>query len=194
MDKHLPEAQKEIYRRMWVEVPGYRSRSPGELLVPTFLERAWWIPGETLLDAGCGPGRAGMLLKNAGLEVVWLDITERSLDPEVRGAGVFIEACLWNVEMPAGMDWIYCCDVLEHIPPEHVDAVLDFIAATARKGAFLQIALWQEAWGNKIGETLHLTVESAQWWLEKIEKRMTVKWKGDSGDGRLIVLLGARVD
>lgn len=183
--------EQEKYRRMWTEVPAYRTNSPGQRLVPLFLEKAEWTKGDMLLDAGCGPGRAGLELKHAGLDVFWLDITESSLDPAVRGHGIFIEACLWNVEIPMGFDWVYCCDVLEHIPPEYVDEVLNNLAAMGRKGAFLQIAMWQENFGRQIGAELHLTVEQEDFWLEKITKRWPIKYQAPSGDGRLIVLTGA---
>jgi hypothetical protein len=90
-------------------------------------------------------------------------------------------------------DWVYCCDVLEHIPPEHVDASLDAIARLARRGAFLQIALWPENWGRAIKQDLHLTVQSAEWWLERIRQRLTISLVEPSGDGRLICLTSSAV-
>jgi SAM-dependent methyltransferase len=184
-----PAQEQEKYRKMWTQVPGYRSHSPGEELVSVFLSKAPWAPGDTLVDAGCGPGRAGLRLKKAGLDVVWMDIAEESLDKEVRGKGIFIQGCLWEME-PHHVDWVYCCDVLEHIPPEHVDAALDFLIGSSRKGTFMQIALWADGWGSKIGETLHLTVEPAEWWIEKITKRADILWRDMSSDNRLILLAG----
>lgn len=187
------EQEQEKYRRMWTDVLGYRKTSPGERLVPTFLEQADWHKGDTLLDAGCGPGRAGLALRLAGFQVTLLDITEKSVDSESRGILPFIQGCLWDVkaDLILPFNWVYCCDVLEHIPPEHVDAVLDNLAKLSVNGAFLQIALWEDGWGNKIGETLHLTVRPAEWWLDKILARWSINWQADSGDGRLIVLTGS---
>lgn len=178
------------YRRMWTEVPGYRSTSPGENLVPMFLEQADWKPSDTLIDLGCGPGRAGLALSKAGLDVSLLDITEtsRDSDPAIRKLP-FVEACLWSHRVWPDFDWAYCCDVLEHIPPERVDGVLRNIAAMIRKGAFLQIALWSDGWGNKIQETLHLTVESAEWWQAKIEAHLGKARYWNTKDGRLVALI-----
>jgi SAM-dependent methyltransferase len=182
--------EQDKYRRIW-EVPGYRVKSPGELLVPTFLQHAEWEKGETLIDLGCGSGRAGFELSKAGLNVTLMDITHNALDVSFsKGQMPFIQHCLW--EPPTiHFDWAYCCDVLEHIPPEHVDAVLDNIAHMGFWGAFMQIALWPEGWGDKIGETLHLTIKSASWWREQIEKRWPIEWQETSDDDRLIVLTGA---
>ena len=174
---------------MWTEVPGYRSTSPGEKLVPTFLEVANWRIGDTLVDLGCGPGRAGLELSKAGFNVTLLDITKHAVDPESRGVLPFIESCLWE-PTTLRFDWAYCCDVAEHLPPEWVESSLDNIANIARRGAFLQIALWPETWGNKIGETLHLTIKPGRWWLDEIERRWPIAWQETSYDGRLIVLTG----
>lgn len=175
---------------MWTEVPGYRMQSPGQTLVPTFLERALWKSGDTLVDLGCGPGRAGLELSKAGLNVTLLDITKKAVDSEHFGALPFIEACLWEIDGPSSWDWLFCCDVLEHIPPEHVDKVLDNMQVMTAKGAFMNIALWQEHWGSKIGETLHLSIESPHWWAGKVEQRWPIIWREISRDDRLLILTG----
>lgn len=192
------EQEAGKYRRMWTEVAAYRSNSPGERLVPTFLDWASWQKGESLIDLGCGTGRASVQLQRAGFDVTCLDITPDSLDSKVRGAmpGLsmdFIEGCLWSLPPMKRRDWVFCCDVLEHIPPEHVDATLDAIARLTRRGAFMQIALWQDSFGSHINETLHLSVNNAGWWLERIKRRLTIVRTDPSGDGRLICLTAGEV-
>jgi SAM-dependent methyltransferase len=193
-----PEAEHKKYQRMWTEVAGYRSNSPGEGLVKKFLAVADWEDGDSLVDLGCGPGRASLLLQDNGLRVTMLDIAGEALDKSVKvRAGilgmVFIEQNLWDVYLSihGRFDWLYCCDVLEHIPTEHVDATLNNMRAMTGKGAFLQIALWDDSFGNKIGETLHLTVKPIPWWREKIESRWNIKLCELSDDHRLIVLTGS---
>jgi len=185
------EVERDKYTRMWTKVPGYRSTSPGEQLVPHFLKHAAWERGDTLIDLGCGPGRASVKLAEAGLDITQLDIAAESRDWEVKRVGLpFIEASLW--ELPEGLgtfDWVYCCDVLEHIPPDHVDAALDCMARVTGYGAFMQIALFPEGFGRHIGETLHLTVQPAEWWMERINKRWETS-KSDVIAERLIVLTG----
>lgn len=192
-----PEQEQNKYHRMWTEVPSYRSNSPGEKLVEKFFSIADWKPGDTLIDLGCGPGRASIALADRGFKVTMLDITDDCLDKSVRvtagSVGIpFIEQNLWDVYLSVHgrFDWLYCCDVLEHIPPEHVDATLNNLQAMTGKGGFLQIALWDDSYGNKIGETLHLTVKPVEWWREKIESRWNIKVCELSEDQRLIVLTG----
>lgn len=184
------QAEQLKYRRMWTEVPGYRSTSPGEKLVSHFLRLSQWQPGDTLIDVGCGPGRASVALSEAGLAVTQLDITAASRDPGCRGLP-FIEACLWEPAIEDEWDWVYCCDVLEHIPPDHVEASLDNLAKMTGFGAFMQIALFPEAFGRHIGEVLHLTVESDEWWKAKILERWNCN-KFDVIDSRLICLTEGR--
>ncbi len=183
----LTEIEHNKYCRMWKEVPEYRLWSPGENLVEMFLQSAPWQHGETLIDVGCGMGRAGVALAQAGLNVTLLDITEEALAREARHLP-FIQACLWELKTDGPRyDWTYCCDVLEHIPTEKVGKVLDTIAALA-SGAFLQIALSADICGSYIGETLHLTVKPVEWWLDRISPRWGSVECLNSDNERLVLL------
>lgn len=165
------EQERSKYSRMWA-YDGYRSNSPGEHLVSKFLATAPWKRGESLIDLGSGTGRASALLADAGLDVTMFDITGDCTDRLVKKRNLpFIEGCLWDMPRALSFDWAYCCDVLEHMPTERVDACLDAIKAVGRKGAFMQIALFKDGCGARIGETLHLTVKPAAWWTTKLEER-----------------------
>lgn len=184
---HSPESEKAKYEKIWA-VPGYRVNSPGEGLVDCF---AAVTPTGTLIDLGCGTGRAGLKLRDLGFEVTLFDLTKAALDKKTIQAGLpFIEGNLWgNCLFWAPFDWIYCTDVLEHIPPEHIDATLDNMARITGLGGFLQIAMFEDGFGKYIGDTLHLTIQTEEWWMEKITKRWEVK-SYESAGGRLIVFLG----
>lgn len=176
------EQEKAKYEKAW-KIHGYRDNSPGERLVQVFLENAKPSPGQTLVDLGCGTGRAGLKLMHNGLDVTLLDISESALDPHVRAVSMpFYEACLWDDPPAIGFDWFYCTDVMEHIPPAHVDRVLGNARLMATKG-FFQIAMFDDAWGNQINEKLHLTVRGRQWWLDRISehwqniKEFEIEWQ-----------------
>ena len=184
--RHTALREREKYRRMWVEIPGYRANSPGEKLVAKFLSIAAWGKGDTLIDCGSGTGRAAKQLSEAGLTVLMLDICREAADVDNRLP--FVTACLWDMPFNQRFDWVYCTDVLEHIPTEHVDATLDNLAAMTGYGAFLQIALFPDGFGQRIGQTLHLTVKPADWWLERIQKRWQIKtWEIE--EGRYLIAL-----
>lgn len=191
----LSVSEREKYDRMWTLVPNYRHTSPGEKLVPKFLD--WlgqWQPGDTVIDAGCGTGRASVALREAGFFPMLIDISDKALDPKVRELDIpFARCCLWEMkDIDIVADWVYCCDVLEHIPTVKVDATLSAIAACARKGAFLQIAMFHEQFGKEIKETLHLTVENEKFWRAHVDQFFVIRNWEDSGDGRIITLVEPR--
>ena len=188
----LAIAERDKYRRMWAE-PSYRHASPGESLVSDFLEAVPWKPGDTLIDLGCGTGRAGLSLHRAGLDVTLLDLWNGALDPDPKINLPFIEGLLWNIPVVgAKWSWFFCTDVMEHIPTEKVDAVLDNIARITTKGGYMQIALCPDSCGQYIGETLHLTLKPENWWTEKLIKHWKVE-RLDTRSSHLIYVLGGKL-
>lgn len=166
----LAAQEQDKYRRMWAQ-PSYRNWSPGADAVPAFLDGQLWQPGDTLGDMGCGTGRAGKLLSQKGLAVTLVDFCRGAC--EVEGLP-FVEAVLWDLPPLGKFDWLYCVDVLEHIPTSKVAATLDNLAAVTRKGGYLQISLQRDSCGSLIGETLHLTVQPFEWWAAQVVMRWPV--------------------
>jgi len=88
LNKIMPvytEEQKK-YIKMWEEHPLYRIGSPGEDCVDIFLKEAVPEVGCTLIDWGCGPGRASLKLSEYGLDVTAVDFAFNCLDsgtPEI---------------------------------------------------------------------------------------------------------------
>lgn len=171
----LEETERVKYIRMWSEVPDYRLFSPGEALVADFIRdnAGTALDGDTLLDVGCGTGRAAQKLRDAGMEVCGLDIAKNCLD-----SGVLIPLIVttaWDKRLPL-VDWVYCTDVMEHIPPDRVEETLDNLRRITIKGAYFQIATKPDSYGARIGETLHLTLHEPSWWYEQLKAR----WKGSA--------------
>lgn len=167
------------YETIWKLVPEYRVHSPSDSLTPVFLScfSDQIQRGETVLDFGCGPGRSAVLLLKAGLRVHLVDITKEALDPEIlfllsmSSSIRFTESCLWDLSSdfePA--QWILCFDVLEHIPEKKIESVLSGISSHMQKGGLLSICLVEDQFGRAIGEKLHLTIQSADWWKGKINQ------------------------
>jgi hypothetical protein len=165
----LELAEREKYDTVW-RIKEYRRISPGELSVDQFLTWAGITPLK-IVDLGCGPGRASSKLSEYH-EMTMLDISEGCLDPEVRSELgqnlVFKQACLWDFTLPQ-QGYGFCCDVMEHIPEEKVDAVLDCIAACC-DSVYFQIHLKEDC-GKFIDEPLHLTIKPTSWWHKKILER-----------------------
>lgn len=174
----LHEQELAKYKRAWSQ-EGYRSWSPGENAVHNFLSNCAWHPGDSLVDLGCGTGRAGSLLAKHGLNVTLLDFCYEAID--IKHLPIVI-ANLWELPVWPTYDWLYSVDVLEHIPEEKVDDVLAGFAKIMRSGGYLQIALFNDS-GN-FGDKLHMTVKPLEWWIEAVRKHMDGYYLGNDRDVR----------
>jgi hypothetical protein len=176
---------EELYERCWgLEDNSYRINSPGEKVVGTFLECAEPYATQTLIDWGCGTGRAGYkLYKENDLNVTLVDFAGNCLDKNIA------EECIDNenlrfvkhdlsepidpekISVPS--EFGYCADVLEHIPESSIDLVLENILENSRH-VFFQIScqedhfgMHDEIRGDKTRERLHVCVHPYLWWLQK---------------------------
>jgi len=176
------------YEKMWA-IDDYRTISPGEHSAQTFLQQARPLPNSTCIDFGCGTGRGGLMVALFGNMIVKLvDFAENALDEEVRNACVtqparisWLQADL-NKPIPATAAYGYCTDVMEHIPPEEVSAVLKNILRSANH-VFFQISTEDDVMGARIGEPLHLSINSYEWWLKTLRHHdVVVHWSHNYED------------
>lgn len=173
-------SEKSKYDVIWRDFPSYRDCSPGEDFVPFFFDgfRGDMRAGQTLIDFGCGTARVAKSFLTKGLNTTLVDISPYALDQEVRNLLTlfsnqihFVQACLWQLpkELKSAY-WIYCCDVLEHIPEDCLDSVLRQIEERMRFGGYMSICLKEDLSGKAVGQPLHLTVKNRDWWEKKLAK------------------------
>lgn len=173
-DEQLSE--KEKYLRMW-SMLSYRQDSPAERIVDTILEQLQ--PTGRIVDFGCGTGRAAARITAKGHDVLLADFAPNCRDDEAAELP-FVEIDLAE-PMPIREQFGYCIDVMEHIPPAQVDAVIHNIMGSAAK-VFFQISTVPDRMGTIIGAHLHLTVEPHGWWRRKFnELGYFVAWQ-EMGD------------
>ena len=156
--------EKQKYEAIW-QMPEYRLHSPGLDAVDQFL--AWCRPwaGELILDAGCGAGAATRELEARGWDVTTADLAANCMpDRKPDHLGPLADLPPWCC------DWVFCCDVLEHIPPGEVKATLAALCGACREGAFLRISTRTDSMGELIGEPLHLSVHTPEWWREALRE------------------------
>lgn len=177
--------ERAKYAEIWSFDEYREANSPGLINVDRFMSVLQPKAGASVVDIGCGSGRAGLELQKRGLEVSWVDLTAAGLNLEV-DRGRFTEAPLWS-HWGNGFDYGFCCDVLEHIPTEYTMLALDRIIKSCGT-AWLQIALRPDEFGKLIGEPLHLTVRPFAWWLVRLASLGKVVDARDlCGDGLFIV-------
>lgn len=152
--------ERDKYQRMW-NIPAYRTMSPGEESAQTFLDVV--KPTSTVIDFGCGTGRGGLAISKAGVDVVMVDFASNCRDSEAMHLP-FVEMDLTE---PIGLraSYGYCTDVMEHIPPQDVAAVISNVMASAET-VFFQISTVPDQLGAAINQRLHLTVMPMTWWAD----------------------------
>lgn len=176
--------EKEKYDVIWRDYPSYRDCSPGEGFAPFFFEgfKGEIRPGQTVTDFGCGTARVAKDFVAKGFNVSLVDISPYCLDEEIRHLLVllphqlhFHQACLWKLSNEIKpTTWIYCCDVMEHIPEEKIDVVLEQMSSRMRKGGYFSICMKEDLCGKKLGHPLHLTVKGREYWEEKLSTHFTI--------------------
>ena len=172
------DTERQKYQRVWMH-DAYRAVSPGYIEKRRAWDALGCKSGETLNDYGAGPGRATAWFRDAGMDALAIDIADNALETDVP----FIRACLWEMQSPPVpvADYGYCCDVMEHIPTDHVAEVFAGIAANTEKAAYFRIATRPDKMGPRLlGEPLHLTVRDGDWWISEALKafdRVTVVYR-----------------
>lgn len=177
VDTH--ETEKAKYEAIW-DHPRYRVHSPGENSLKAFRSIVNPAEGSKVVDFGSGCGRASLQLAQAGFKVQMIDLTEKSMDDDVRVAAdnhfngmQFMEGSIWDIAIPLNQlsgDYGYCCDVMEHIPPKYVMQTLSNIMMRVNVGCFFYICLVPDAFGKMIGRPLHLTVRTFNWWKQHLSE------------------------
>lgn len=127
----------------------------GQRYVPAVKTAAYTLGAKSILDYGCG---------KSTLRTSMPDFPDfREYDPAIEGKN----------QMPVPADLVTCTDVMEHIEPEHMDAVLDHIASLARCGVFFVIACQPAMKLLPDGTNPHKIIHNEGWWL----RHLCARWE-----------------
>ena len=114
---------------------------------------------ETVLDYGAGKGSLAKALAERG-------ISATQYDPAVEG-----------MDDAAGLlphQLVVCTDVLEHVEPERIEAVIAHIHYLTSRAFFFVIACRPSSKTLADGSNAHKLIKSPEWWIEQIERRFEI--------------------
>ena len=126
------------------------------------------------LDLGCG----NAVLSHGFKDYVGVDVSSLQINVnKAANPGRYHHASLDDLSCVAGesFDVAVCNDTMEHIPPEHVDAVLASIAGVDAKLFVFNVCCRDSSSRGPDGETLHPTIQPPAWWLAKLGEYFTVE-------------------
>lgn len=133
---------------------------------------------KSVLDYGCGKG----VLKER-LEPLWAHAGVRfsEYDPGIKGKD----------KPPAyTSDIVVCTDVMEHVEPECVHAVLTHIRSLTAKRVLFVISLRPARALLPNGNNAHITLQPPEWWLDALELAGFVAVDGELKEGKELVFIG----
>jgi hypothetical protein len=112
------------------------------------------LKSQSVLDYGCGKSMLA-----AGLDFpIW------EYDPAIPGKDA----------LPRPADLVVCTDVLEHIEPEHLSAVLMDLRRCTRRLGYFVIHTGPASKTLPDGRNTHLLQRDQQWWTAKLSRHFTV--------------------
>lgn len=158
--------EKDKYELCW-EDPMYRSGNGGLPYISEFVQLAEIKAGERVVDFGCGEGRTLVPLKERGVQVILVDIANNCLAENIPRNSFLCHDLSQPLHLQADVG--FCVDVMEHIPTYLVSDVLKNIFGVVKRCYFV-VATKPDTFGEKIGETLHLTVQPYNWWKVEFSK------------------------
>ncbi len=184
--------QEALYRTMHNTAKSYRENNWAIILLKHWIRFLPAFPA-SVLDVGCGNGKASRLLSDMWYDVTGVDIVNGRYN---RDGYKFITHDLLSGSMPfkeKEFDVAIAFDFLEHIETDKVIDVVRDIFRVSKK-VIVSIPLIHETEGQPLLSVLHRTVKPAEWWIEILDnasyklknKYMTIFPDSRNGTNKLI--------
>ncbi len=137
MDQKTIETYNQMAQEYDDETIGFWETFPR-----TFLDHFIALSGTKVLDIGSGPGRDGLLLQEAGKEVVCLDASEEMVKLSSGKGLASVVGDFMNLPFPdASFDSAWAYTSLLHVPKTDVDIALAEVARVLSKGGVFGLGL-----------------------------------------------------
>jgi SAM-dependent methyltransferase len=130
------------------------------------------MPGELILEAGCGSGRFTEVLLSTGARVISFDYSAAAQVAHQAFAGQGAEVCQASIyEMPyapGSFDRVFCFGVIQHCPD--VRAAFDALARMVKPGGHLAVDVYdrRRMWLN--------ARYRVRWLTKRLDKRRLHRW------------------
>jgi len=160
--QEIADIERDKYQRLWQA--DYRPSACARPLA-RFIE-AHSEHWETMLDIGCGDGTTVDLLRAWGLHCDGVDITLAGARRRHKDSQLNLrEAPVWGMPFTDESYFrTFSTDVLEHLPPDMVDAAITEIFRVTKGKTVHVISTFPHCVN---GNDLHLTVKGIDWWRER---------------------------
>jgi 2-polyprenyl-3-methyl-5-hydroxy-6-metoxy-1,4-benzoquinol methylase len=137
-----------------------------------------------VLDAGCGRGSVLRHMLDNGVDVFGVELSKSACDMYLQGVPHANADIISWADQGHTYDGLVCTDVLEHIPPDQIDGVIDALSRLSPRG-LLGIANHSSIHN---GHELHVIQKGHRWWMAKLgEKFSKVKLVPPSADDTVLV-------
>ena len=123
---------------------------------------------KSLLDYGCG--KAELYKENHELGK---KITSKPIDKfwNIKELTCYDPGVEKFSKIPEGTyDIVLAVDVMEHLPTQDLEWIIDNIMGYANKAVFINIACYEALKTFPNGKNLHISVHEPDWWIELIDK------------------------
>lgn len=119
---------------------------------------------QTMLDVGCGTGKALDFLLEAGVDVTGLEGSELAIE-HARNKSHITQCDLRNeIDLKRKFDLVWCFEVVEHLPEKYADTIVNTM--TRHADAIVMSA----AHPGQGGEG-HFNEQFPEYWIQKFEER-----------------------
>jgi ubiquinone/menaquinone biosynthesis C-methylase UbiE len=124
---------------------------------------------KSVCDVGCGYGRFCDKISEFVDEVYGVDIGSVATGNVIDNIKIkFIDSEAKKIPLDDNsVDWVTSFDCLEHCLPENIDEILNEFNRISKKGFVFSISYINDSHNGLI---LHMTVQSEEWWIDKISK------------------------
>lgn len=115
-----------------------------------------------VLDYGSGPGNLFKSMNKCFPQIE--GVTLHEYEPAIEGKDA----------EPSRADLVFCGDVMEHIEPECVDAVIQHLSDLTEQILIVVISLVPAKKNLSDGRNAHICVQKKDWWLSKLRRHFII--------------------